>query len=131
MTYKNKRYHIFALGGIMAVEKRKQYGTILIRSMIKFLKNKDKTGLGFCGKKTAEFYKKAGLKVKQGFSFRIEMKNPKTRERIPDSDKCPGVYFEGKDKFVSEVAKTKGIATYWMPDIKELYFQNEKNIPYI
>jgi hypothetical protein len=121
-TYKNEKYNLFALGGIMSVEKGKGYGTVLIQNMIKFLKKKNKTGLGFCGKKTAEFYKKAGLKVKQNFSHRIEMENPKTGERIKDPDKCPGIYFEGKDKFVTKVAKTKGIATYWMQDIEEPHF---------
>lgn len=122
MTYKDKKYSLFALGGIMAVEKGEGYGKILIKNMIEFLKEKDKTGLGFCGEKTAEFYKKAGLKVKQDFSRRIEMENPKTKKRIPDPDKCPGIYYEGKDKFVTTVIKTKGIATYWMSDIKEPHF---------
>jgi len=123
VTYKNKKYKIFALGGIMAIEKKKGSGTILIKCMINFLKKKQKTGVGFTGKKTVQFYKKAGLKVKQDFSIRLEMENPKTKERIPDVDGgCPGVYYEGRDKFISNVVKTKGIATYWMPDIKEPHF---------
>lgn len=124
MTYSGKKYNIFALGGIMVIKGKegKGYGTFLIQNMVKWLKKKNKTGVGFCGKKTSIFYKKAGLKVKQDFSPRIEMENPKTGKRIQDPDVCPGIYIEGKDKFVSKVGKGKGIATYWMPDIKEPHF---------
>ena len=40
MTYKKKKYEIFAMGGIMVVEKEKgkRLGTILIKSMIEFSK---------------------------------------------------------------------------------------------
>jgi len=124
MNYKKKKYKVLALGGIMVVEKEKgkRHGTILIQAMINHSKKTKKTILGFCGKRLAKFYEKAGLKSKQDFSRRIEMENPKTKERIPDPDKCPGVYFEGKDKFITKVIKSKGIATYWMPDIKEPHF---------
>ena len=50
------------------------------------------------------------------------MENPKTKEIISDPDVCPGIYIEGKDKFISKVAKGKRTATYWMPDIKEPHF---------
>jgi predicted N-acetyltransferase YhbS len=125
MNYKNKDYDIFALGGIMVVEeeKGKGYGAILIKAMVAYSKKSNKTSLGFCGDKVKGFYKKVGLKVKKDFSVRLEMENPKTKERIPDVDgACPGIYYEGKDKFISKLTKTKGIATYWMEDIKEPHF---------
>ena len=125
MTYKNKKYNIFALGGIMVVEeeKKKGYGTTLIQNMINYSKETKKSILGFCGDEEVKFYKKVGLKVKRDFSLRLEMENPKTKQRIPDADgACPGVYLEGNDNFISQVSKNKGIATYWMPDIKEPHF---------
>jgi predicted N-acetyltransferase YhbS len=125
MTYKNRNYSVFALGGIMVVneEKGKGYGKILIQNMINHSKKTGKTILGFCGEDLVRFYRKAGLKSKKDFSLRIEMENPNTKERIPDADgACPGVYYEGKDKFITTVSKTKGIATYWMPDIKKPHF---------
>lgn len=125
VTFKDKNYDIFAMGGIMVVkeERGKNYGTILIQNMIKFSKKTGKTILGFCGEEEAKFYKKAGLKSKNDFSLKLEMENPKTRQRIPDLDgACPGIYFEGEDKLITKVIKSKGIATYWMPDIKEPHF---------
>lgn len=125
MTYKNQKYNIFALGGIMVVEeeKGKGCGTILIQNMINYSKKTKKSILGFCGKEVVKFYKKAGLKNKENFNLQIEMENPKTGERVRDVSKtCSGIYFEGEDKFISKVIKNEGIATYWMPDIKEPHF---------
>ena len=44
ITYKNKKYNIFGLGGIMVVEeeKGKGYGTILIQGMINYSKKTKK-----------------------------------------------------------------------------------------
>ena len=104
-------------------EKKKGYGTTLIQNMINYSKETKKSILGFCGDEEVKFYKKVGLKVKRDFSLRLEMENPKTKQRIPDADgACPGVYLEGNDNFISQVSKNKGIATYWMPDIKEPHF---------
>lgn len=123
INYLGKSYDILGICNIFSVEKGKGYGTILIKNMIEDLKKKGKTGLGFTGKKTAEFYKKAGLKVLKDFSLRLEMENPRTKERIPDPDGgCPGVYYEGKDKLISKMLKGNSIATYWLPRLKEPHF---------
>ena len=123
LNYLGKNYNILGICNIFSVEKGKGYGTILIADIIKNLKKTGKTGLGFCGKKTAEFYEKAGLKSKKDFSLRLEMENPKTKERIPDLDGgCPGIYYEGKDKLISKMLKGKSIATYWLPRLKEPHF---------
>jgi predicted acetyltransferase len=125
MVFNDEKYNIFAMGGIMVIGemKRQGYGAILIKEMIKFSKKTNKTILGFCGESRVKFYKKVGLNIAKDLSIRIEMENPKTKKRIPDIDgACPGIYFEGKDKFVTEVSRGKGIATYWMPDIKEPHF---------
>lgn len=120
VSYINKDYNLLGIGGILSVEKGKGYGKILIQSMIKFLKLKKKTGLGFCGQKKKAFYKKAGLKVKDKLNQRFVMKNPKTGEIIKDPDGfCPGIYYEGKDKLISRVLKTKSIGHYWLEDIKD------------
>ena len=48
------------------------------------------------------------------------MRNPKTGKLIKDPDgPCPGIYYEGKDKFISKVLRTKSIGYYWLPEIKE------------
>ncbi len=123
LNYLAKNYDILGICNIFSVEKGKGYGTILIAEIIKYLKKTGKTGLGFCGEKTAKFYEKAGLKSKKGFSLRLEMENPKTKERIPDPDGgCPGIYIEGKDKLISKMSKGKAIATYWLPRLKEPHF---------
>jgi len=123
LNYLGKNYKILGICNIFSVERGKGYGTILIKEIIKHLKKTGKTGLGFTGRKTAKFYEKAGLKSKKDFSLRLEMENPKTKERIPDPDGgCPGIYLEGKDKLISKMSKGKAIATYWLPRLKEPHF---------
>jgi GNAT superfamily N-acetyltransferase len=124
MNYEDKKYNVLALGGVMTLkeEKGKGYGKFLIQNIAKWLKKKGKTGIGFCGKKVENFYEKAGLKIKKKFSHRIEMENPKTKKRIADPDICSAIYIEGKNKFISKLAKGKGVATYWMQDIGEPHF---------
>ena len=123
INYLSKNYEILGICNIFSVERGKGYGTILMKSIIKHLKKTGKTGLGFTGHKTAEFYEKTGLKSKKDFSLRLEMENPKTKERIPDPDGgCPGIYHEGKDKLISKMLKTKSTGTYWLPRLKEPHF---------
>ena len=122
INYLNKDYNILGICNIFSVERGKGYGTILIKEMIKYLKKTSKTGLGFTGNKTAYFYERAGLKSKKKFSQRLALRNPKTKKLKFDKDICPGVYYEGKDKLISKMLKTKSIGYYWLPRLKEPHF---------
>lgn len=120
VNYLDKIYNIKGIGGIMSVEKGKGYGKILIGAMINYLRKTGKTGFGFCGRKNSPFYEKAGLKTKKNLNLRFVMKNPKTGEIIRDLDKdCDGIYYEGKDRLITKMLKTKYIGYYWLPEIKE------------
>ncbi|MFH1500551.1 MAG: hypothetical protein ABIE22_01245 [archaeon] len=119
MDYQGEGYNIKGIGGIMSVKKERGYGKILVEAMIKYLKKTGKTGLGFCGRKNTKFYEKSGLKSKKDFNKRFVMKNPKTGKLTEDpDDHCDGIYYEGEDKFISKVIKTKSRGYYWFPDIK-------------
>ena len=122
INYLGKKYQIFGICNICSIKKRKGYGKILVQSMIKYLKKKGKTGLGFCGNKVSKFYRKSGLKIKKSFSPRFALKNPKTGEIKLDSDICYGVYYEGKDKLIRKVLLTKSTGYYYLPDVKEPHF---------
>ncbi len=119
IDFNGKKYDILGIGGIFSIKKGKGYGKILIRAMVKKLKQLEKTGLGFCGKDVEKFYKKAGLKIKKDFSHKLAMKNPKTEKIIEDPDLCSAIYYEGKEEFISKIIKSKKRGFYWMPDIKE------------
>jgi len=106
INYLGKRYSIMGFCSIISIVKGKGYGKILMQAMIKDLKRTGKTGLGFCGRNNLRFYGKAGLKTKKGFIKRFVYKNPKTGEEIIDNE-GDGIYYEGKDKFISKVLSNK------------------------
>jgi len=118
MNYLSKTYNILGIGNIMSIKKGRGYGKVLIQSMVDYLKKKEKTGLGFTGNKNVPFYKKAGLSAKKKFSFRFVLKNPKTGKKKFDDENCPGVYYNGKDDFISKVLKTKSVATYYIKGLE-------------
>jgi penicillin-binding protein-related factor A (putative recombinase) len=103
INYLNKRYSILGICSILSIEKGKGYGTMLINEMLKYLRKKNKTGLGFTTQ--TEFFKKAGLETKKDFIKRFVYVKP-NGEKVYD-DEGDGIYYEGKDKFISKVLKTK------------------------
>lgn len=121
INYLKKHYNILGISTIISVVRKKGYGTILMKEMIKYLKKKGKTGLGFTGNKTISFYEKAGLKTKKLFGKRFAVRNPKTGEiRFEKKgDEGDGLYYEGKDKLISKMLKTKSIGYYWIPNLEE------------
>lgn len=109
VEYLSKRYVILGIGRVMSVIKSKGYGKILIDDMIKYMKSKGKTGLGFTEHKNSIIFKKLGLNTEENFIQRFRYKNQKTGEIKSDND-GDGIYYEGKDKLISKMLKTKGIA---------------------
>ncbi|MFH1307383.1 MAG: GNAT family N-acetyltransferase [archaeon] len=106
INYLGKRYNILGICSVLSIEKNKGYGRALIGEIIEYLKKKNKTGLGFTKKN--EFFKKVGLKSEKDFIKRFIYKNLKIEKEIIDND-GDGVYYEGKDKFISNILKTKSI----------------------
>ena len=103
ITYLDKKYNILGISSIISLEKGKGYGKLLIKEIIDYLKKKGKTGLGFTIK--TEFFKKAGLKTEKDFIKRFIYKKPNGEEIIDNEG--DGIYFEGKDRFISRVLKNK------------------------
>jgi predicted N-acetyltransferase YhbS len=108
IKYLGNNYNILGISNILSVKKKKGYGKKLMQAMIEHAKKKGKTLLGFCGKQNVKFYKKSGLKSEKNFIRRFVYKNPKTGKKVVDKD-GDGIYYEGKDKFISKVMKTKSI----------------------
>ncbi len=104
ITYLGKKYEIMGICSILSLEKGKGYGRTLIEEMIKYLKKKGNTGLGFTVK--TEFFKKAGLKAEKDFIQRFVYKNLKTGEEIIDNE-GDGIYYNGKDNFIKKVLSNK------------------------
>lgn len=108
ISYLGKSYSIFGFCSIISLEKGKGYGRILIKSMIRYLKKKKKTGLGFCSCKVLRFYEKSGFKVEKDFIRRFRYKNPVTG-KIEVDNNGDGLYINGKDNFIKNVLSTDSI----------------------
>lgn len=99
IKYLDKKYLIGGICSVISLTKRKGYGSSLVSAMIDYAKENKKTILGFTMQ--TEFFKSTGLKIEQDFVQRFIYMKP-SGEQIYDS-RGDGIYYEGKDKFVSKV----------------------------
>jgi hypothetical protein len=103
-----RKYKILGICNIFTLQRGLGYGRMLIAAMVNYIKTSGKTGLGFCGYKRTKFYEKAGLFIAKDLMPKMVYKNPKG-ELEPEYE-ADGVYYEGKDKFVSKLLKSKNVA---------------------
>jgi hypothetical protein len=104
VSYLGKTYKLGGICSIISIIKGKGYGKFLMSSLVDYSRTTGKTILGFTGK--TKFFKKAYLETKKNFIRRFIYKNPKSGEEIIDND-GDGIYYEGKDKFISKVLSGK------------------------
>ena len=104
VKFRGENYDIGGICSTISVVKKKGYGKIMVNVMKDYSEESGNTILGFTGK--TKFFKKCGYGAKNNFIRRfVRVKPDGTKEYDPDGD---GVYYEGKDKFISKVLKEKG-----------------------
>ncbi len=108
INYLGETYNIFGFANIVSIIKKKGYGKTLIKIMLDYLREKQKTGLGFTFRRNITFFEKSGLKNKKDLIERFRYKNPVTGKIIKDNI-GDGIYFEGKDGFVKKILSTTSI----------------------
>jgi hypothetical protein len=101
--YLGKTYKIGGICCTISLVKNKGYGRAMVQAMIDYSKRCGKTILGFTGK--TEFFKKAGLGTKKNFIRRF-VYIKRNGEKVYDNE-GDGVYYEGRDKLISKILKTK------------------------
>ena len=108
IIYNGMKYDIYGLASVLSVIKGKGYGKILVDKMLKYVKKKSKSAIGFFGDKNWGFYEKTGFAIKKDLCNRFfydygdEKKNKEEMEGH-------GVYYNGKDNFIKKVLSTKEI----------------------
>ncbi len=111
INYINKNYNILGIGSIASINKHKGYGRILIAGILKYLKDKGKTGVGFCSRENSYFYEKCGFKINRNIVKRFKLagktKEEKDKEDENSEDNPDILFYEGKDKFFKKVLTTK------------------------
>jgi hypothetical protein len=104
LKYLGKEYKIGGICSTISIIKGKGYGKVMVSALINYSKKTKKTILGFTGDEMY-FFEKAGLKRKPKFIKRFVYVKP-NGEEVYDND-GNGIYYEGKDKFVTKVLKGK------------------------
>jgi hypothetical protein len=101
----NKNYDILGIADIVSVIKGRGYGKMLLKSMLKYLKQKNKTGIGFCLSKNSVFYEKSKFKITKDMAklFVYKAKNGKLVVNDWDNDI---IYYNGKDNFMARFLKS-------------------------
>jgi hypothetical protein len=103
IKYLGKTYSIGGICSTISVVKGKGYGKIMMSFMKNYSYRTGKTLLGFTTQ--TEFFKKAGLGTEKDFIKRFVYVK-KNGEKVYDND-GDGIYYEGKDKIISKILKTK------------------------
>lgn len=103
-----KKYEILGMGRGMAIEKKKGWGKLLNDARILRLKKLGKTGVAFTSRHNLSFFEKVGYKIKKNGIKKFLYKNPEGK--LIDDNNGEMVYYEGKDKFVTKLLKSKNKA---------------------
>ena len=106
IKFLGRTYKIGGICSTISLEKKKGYGKIMVAFMIDYSRKMGKTILGFTGK--TDFFKKADMETKKDFIKRLVWIKP-NGEKVYDDD-GDGIYYEGKDKLISKILKTKSPA---------------------
>lgn len=103
-----KKYVINGIGRGLALEKGKGYGRTLNEARILKLKKTGRTGIAFTSKKNIGFFEKVGYKIKRNGIRKFLYRNPKGK--LIEDNEGEMVYYEGRDKFVIKLLKSKNKA---------------------
>ncbi len=102
--YLGKTYSIGGICSTISLVKKRGYGRIMVGALIDYSNKSGKTILGFTGDEIY-FFEKAGLKYEKDFIKRFIYVKP-DGEKVYDNE-GHGIYYGGRDKFVSRILKGK------------------------
>lgn len=99
VTFRGVEYQVLGIATILATEKRKGYGRMVLEMMKKYSHDAKKTAIGFCDPEDSGFYLKCGLGVTEGMERFVFPSGPKS--------KGPGktIYIEEDDGLIEEMKK--------------------------
>lgn len=97
VTFRSETYSIFGIATVIALEKGKGYGKLLMEEIKDYILKSGKTGLGFCNKTITIFYEKCGFGIIKEGQKRFHHSAP---PRFQDSD---AVYIGGKDDLIKKL----------------------------
>lgn len=106
MYFRGKPYQVFCVSTVVATEKGRGYGSIILEEIKKFSMKKGKTLLGFCETSLLPFYRKCGFYIlsPEDNKFVYAKENG---EIIPDFVPGEVFYIDGGEKILARVLEAR------------------------
>lgn len=101
VIFDGNKFLIYGFVNVVANIKGKGYGKKIVKAMMNYLADNDKTGLGFCMPKIMGFYEKCGLNINTTSTKRFVYK--KGSKRITNQDGQYIFYQDSKVNFMKKV----------------------------
>jgi len=112
ITYADKSYRVLGIANIIAVEKGKGYGKVLMQVIKNYLTSQNMSGIGFCDATVCEFYAKCGYQIIDGLSTRFQYIHGQ-REKL-DAERGV-IYFDGGDALISKLLENDDLISTDVP----------------
>ncbi|MBA3872504.1 MAG: GNAT family N-acetyltransferase [Anaerolineae bacterium] len=104
IIHDGKQCPILGISNIIAVEKGRGYGKLLMQAIKEYLVSKHMNGLGFCDHEICPFYVQCGFQIIEGLSSRFQYLYAQQDGQKEKLDSPRGtIYFEGRDKLASKL----------------------------
>lgn len=103
VEFRQKNYPVLEFISLMAVEKRKGYGALLLNKIGEHSRLLGKTFLGFCISELIPFYLKAGLEILPSTTDRFIFR--KDQRSFPDETPGVAIFVSGADGLIEEMRK--------------------------
>lgn len=101
--FQQKEYHIWGIGAIIAIEKGRGYGKMLVEDMITFQGNNPRDAvIGFCNSDIAQFYSKCGFSILNDGAERFIYVD---ESDIEEKSKKEDVIYYPKDNKIIDILK--------------------------
>ncbi len=111
--FNGESFSLLGIGGMVAFEPGKGYGKQIVQAISKYLKDNNKTGVGFCKPSNQGFYLKSGLNIDEKATPRFVFRKNGQEIRNPDGQQV--VYQDGPDRFMEKVIR-HDVLEIWIPD---------------
>jgi hypothetical protein len=104
ITHDDQHYPILGVANIIAIEKGRGYGKLLMQVIKDYLVSKGMTGMGFCDNSVCPFYVQCGFQITQGLSSRFRYQYAQQDGQTEKQNGAYGVlHFDGGDGLVGKL----------------------------
>jgi hypothetical protein len=97
VEFRGMRHVIWGIATVIAVEKGRGYGMMLMQKMKQYIVDSDTTGVGFCDPVVFPFYTKCGFSMLTGGIGRFEFLDSNGQTIVPSHARDMAFFVDGSD----------------------------------